>query len=102
MPVPPPGGPPAAPTMGAPAGGPASPLAGAPIPPGAFGDLHRMTERPNEPVTAGAASGPGPGPEALMRPPGANSVSDVLAQAAQRTGSPVLSRLAAQAQSAGQ
>lgn len=88
--------------MPAPAGGPASPPVGAPIPPGAFGDLHRPTERPYEPVTAGAVSGPGPGPEALMRPPNVNRVSSVLQQAAQRTGSPVLSRLASQAQAAGQ
>ena len=33
--------------------------------PGSLGDLHRPTDRPNEPVTAGLASGPGPGPEAL-------------------------------------
>lgn len=34
--------------------------------PGAFGSLTRPTERPDEPITAGLPSGPGPGPEALL------------------------------------
>lgn len=33
--------------------------------PGSLPDLLRPTERPGEPLTAGVASGPGPGPEAL-------------------------------------
>ena len=35
------------------------------IPPGAVGSLERPSERPDEPVTHGAALGAGPGPEAL-------------------------------------
>lgn len=33
--------------------------------PGSMGALDRMTERPNEPITAGMDFGPGPGPEML-------------------------------------
>lgn len=33
--------------------------------PGDRGDWRRSTERPNEPLTTGLPSGPGPGPEAL-------------------------------------
>ena len=33
--------------------------------PGTLGSLTRPSERPNEPITAGAAFGAGPGPEAL-------------------------------------
>lgn len=33
--------------------------------PAALGDFTRATERPTEPITAGLAVGPGPGPEAL-------------------------------------
>lgn len=33
--------------------------------PGELGDFLRATDRPNEPLTSGLASGPGPGPEAL-------------------------------------
>jgi hypothetical protein len=36
-----------------------------PAQPGAAGAFNRPTERPNEPVTAGAPFGPGAGPEAL-------------------------------------
>ena len=36
--------------------------------PGSFGALDRPTERPDEPVTAGAPFGPGPGP-APVNPP---------------------------------
>ena len=39
--------------------------------PGTIGALTRPTERPNEPITAGAPFGPGPGPEVM----GAASVS---------------------------
>lgn len=77
-----------------------------PIPPGAFGDIHRPTERPNEPVTAGASLGPGPGPEAIAGNMATtariNSVSTVLAKAAAATGSPVLQQLASRAQQIGQ
>lgn len=33
--------------------------------PGALGQLHAPSDRPNEPITAGLSQGPGPGPEAL-------------------------------------
>lgn len=82
---------------------PGAPPVPQPIAPGAFGDLHRPTERPFEPVTAGAAAGPGPGPEALnLIPQATNKVSDILQAAAQSTGSSALSGLAARAQAAGQ
>lgn len=38
---------------------------GTPLPPGSHGPLDRPTERPDEPLTAGIPSGPGPGPEVL-------------------------------------
>lgn len=38
-------------------------------PPGSLPAFGRPTERPNEPVTHGAASGPGGGPEVLFQPP---------------------------------
>jgi hypothetical protein len=52
---------------GAPPGPPgeAAPPAPGFAPPGSFGAFDRPTERPAEPVTAGAPSGPGAGPEAL-------------------------------------
>ena len=44
--------------------------------PGSLGALTAPTQRPNEPITAGAPFGPGPGPEAMSRPimpePGSN------------------------------
>lgn len=84
-------------------GGPSMPAL-PPTPPGAAGPLTRPTERPLEPVTAGIASGPGPGPEALPPPPAAATakVSALLAAAAASTGSPTLSNLAARAQASGQ
>lgn len=99
MAPPAPGGPPAAPP---PAGGPPPPPA---IPPGGFGDLHRPSERPTEPVTAGAALGAGPGPEVI--PPGPSSpantnLSQMLAQIAQSSGSAAVAALAQHAASAGQ
>lgn len=38
------------------------------------------TQRPDEPVTAGAASGPGPGPEVLQQQPKAYTLTNVLQQ----------------------
>jgi hypothetical protein len=52
-------GAPPQPTGGVPAGGPPAGMA-----PGELKWLH-PSDRPNEPVTAGLPSGPGPGPEAL-------------------------------------
>lgn len=88
---------------GAPQGPPMAALQSSPIPPGAFGDIHRPTERPLEPVTAGAALGPGPGPEALgpgVQPNG--NVSSLLQQAATSTGSNLLLQMAQRAQAVGQ
>lgn len=87
----------------APPGAPQGPMQGNPIPPGAFGDIHRPTERPMEPVTAGAALGPGPGPEALgpgVAPHG--NVSSLIQQAATATGSNLLMQMAQRAQAVGQ
>lgn len=47
------------------AAGPSAPGGGSPPPQPGAKDFLRPTERPNEPVTAGLALGPGPGPEAL-------------------------------------
>ena len=47
--------------MAAPPAQPPAPL----VAPGGMGPLDRATERPDEPVTAGAPLGPGPGPEVL-------------------------------------
>ena len=50
--------------------------------PGEIPWLH-PSERPDEPVTAGLQSGPGPGPEALSGSPGGQAkLSDILGQAA--------------------
>ena len=94
-----PQGQPPAPGGGAPGGVTGAPPMGPA--PGSFGPLHRPTERPLEPVTNGAALGPGAGPEVL---PTANitKVSDVFAQAAQRLGSSQLQAMAGRAQAAGQ
>jgi hypothetical protein len=70
-----------------PQGGPAeSPQSGpmgmeqAPLP-GQLGDIMRPTERPNEPVTAGIPSGPGPGPSlASVVPTSAADLLNVLSQ----------------------
>lgn len=75
-----------------------------PVTPGSLGDLHRPTERPFEPVTAGAPIGPGPGPEANITPSGAptpDHLSTLLASIASQTGSPAVAALAAHAQAAG-
>jgi len=49
----------------------AMPVQSAPLPnPDSIPGLMDPTQRPNEPVTAGIAAGPGPGPEALSTPPG--------------------------------
>jgi hypothetical protein len=44
---------------------PASPA----VAPGSLGAFNRPTERPNEPLTAGASFGPGPTPTSAMRVP---------------------------------
>jgi hypothetical protein len=42
--------------------------------------LFAPTQRPDEPITAGIASGAGPGPEALMMAKSAEKLSDTLAK----------------------
>lgn len=85
-------------------GGGAAPAAGgaAPdnfIPPGALGSLYRPSERPDEPVTSGAISGPGPGPESLLG--GAaltgGAMASLLNRAAIASGSSSLRALSVQA-----
>jgi len=60
-----------------------SPMEAAPPPPtpGQAGGLDRMSERPNEPLTAGMPFGAGPGPEALAAPSGGpGSKEDLIMQ----------------------
>lgn len=95
--------PPSTPAPPAAPGGPTP--ASPPIPPGAFGDIHRPTERPTEPVTAGAPVGPGPGPEAIPTGPSNaqnTNLSTMLSQIAQTTGSKAVAALAQHAMSSGQ
>ena len=83
------GPPPSAPSSPAPApGGPPQ----APLPGGGLVPFLHPTNRPNEPVTAGLPSGPGPGPEALtgLAAVGANGATE------QGTVKNLLSSLAAQ------
>jgi hypothetical protein len=63
--------------------------------PGGAGPLERQTERPAEPVTAGAPLGPGPGPDVTAGP--AVNLAGILGRAAQTTGSSVLAALAQRA-----
>ena len=90
-------GPPPAPAPGPAAGGPNLPPAPFPpqMMPGGAGPLERMTERPDEPVTAGAALGPGPGPEAMQGP--TVNMAGILGRAAQAVGSTALQALAQRA-----
>ena len=68
-----------------------------------MGSLERPSERPDEPVTSGAALGPGPGPEAL--PTGGQmtggAMSSMLNRAAVASGSSALRQLAMQAANQG-
>lgn len=64
-------------------GGPATPavLAQQPYQMPQLPPLDAASARPNEPVTAGMALGPGPGPEALgVNAPNVNSAQDAVAQ----------------------
>ena len=104
----------AAPSIGLPPAGAAGPMgagggaasaAGAPpssLPPGALTPLDAPSERPDEPVTHGAALGPGPGPDTL---PGAamtqGAMTSLLSRAALATGSAGLASLAAMAANQG-
>jgi hypothetical protein len=87
-----------APMAASPQQAPAAPMA-APQPPPQM-DLFAPTGRPDEPVTAGAALGAGPGTEAL---PGVGRprVSDVLTRLAAQSGDPQIAAIAAWARGAG-
>jgi hypothetical protein len=78
---------------------------GGPPPPSPPPTLDQPTQRPNEPVTAGAASGPGPGPAVLNATPGApqagGRLSQTIFQAAAADPSGMLSQLGALAQQRG-
>lgn len=71
--------------------------------PGDHGDPTRPTQRPSEPVTAGLAVGPGPGPEMLpTSPASAQTVGQFLQSLASRPGAPSdIVALASLAQSRG-
>lgn len=56
----------------------------------------RGTAAPDEPVTAGLASGPGPGPEALRRGP-ASPLGKTLLELSRSTGDPIFAELARKA-----
>jgi hypothetical protein len=64
--------------------------------------LDRPTERPEEPLTAGLPSGPGPGPEVLGLPPDSSRVSSILRRIALTSGSSDIEALADFAESQGQ
>jgi hypothetical protein len=63
-------------------------------------DLFAPTQRPDEPVTAGAALGPGPGMEALPRVQRPR-VSEVLTRLAVQSGDPQIAAIAAWARGRG-
>lgn len=87
----------------------AAPMAasGPPTPPPT--EIHAPSQRPTEPVTAGAASGPGPGPEALTpgqaanfgAPFSAGPISQAIARAASIDTSGTLAALLSVAQQKG-
>ena len=62
-------------------------------PPGEVVDLFAPTQRPDEPLTAGAPFGAGPGPEVLDRPDPDALAIDRLRALYRVTGSPALGRL---------
>jgi hypothetical protein len=62
--------------------------------------LARPTNRPDEPVTAGVPTGPGP--NVITSAPSQGSISAILDRAAQASGSDTLRELAQRAQAAGQ
>jgi hypothetical protein len=103
----PPGGVPGAlgPGGGGATMGPSAPPPAAPgwPEPGSLGSLTRPSERPDEPVTSGAAMGPGPGPESLPFGAGltGGAMAALLQRAAHASGSPGLATLAAMAANQG-
>ena len=74
---------------------PPAAVMGNPTPAGSLGAFDRATERPGEPVTAGAPLGAGPGPDVL--PPGVSANDPILylEAAARRYGYPELFALVA-------
>lgn len=68
------------------------------------GAFNAPSERPNEPVTAGVASGPGPGPEALSLPnaqgvqPGTGAMAQMLQRMSATDTTGVLGQLLTSAQ----
>jgi len=70
--------------------------------PGELGGLQDPSQRPNEPVTHGALSGPGGGPEVLQTGLPMNSVSQMLSSLAQTSNSADLAVLAQAAGAMGQ
>lgn len=105
---------PASPAL--PAGPPSSPPAGAPVAAGNLPDasigaalgmippsspgLLGPSQRPQEPVTAGLPSGPGPGPE-VVGPPPVPTLADRMDAIAQANGDPQLAQLAQLARTLG-
>ena len=70
------------PPAAAPVAAPSEPAAAPGPGPGEIPWLH-PSDRPDEPVTAGLETGPGPGPEALSGSPGGEAkLADILGQAA--------------------
>jgi hypothetical protein len=63
---------------------------------GAAGLLTRPTGRPNEPITAGLSSGPGPGPEAMQVRMG-SPVGEAWRKLSATTGDPFFAELARKA-----
>lgn len=59
------------------------------------------TQRPGEPVQAGLAMGPGPGPDIFSQPARANASADVLVSLAQASGNDQLLELAARIRKSG-
>lgn len=93
--------PPPAPASGGGAGAPAQGLPAGPPPvqPGGLGPLNAPTQRPNQPLTAGLPTGPGPGPEVLgMAPNDTDPVIHVLRGILSRYPNPDIAALLAQAQ----
>lgn len=64
------------------------------MPPGGY--LKQPSARPNEPLQAGLASGPGPGPEVLQTPTRSQQLRRQIEAAAETTNNPVLRRMARQ------
>lgn len=63
---------------------------------GRAGLLTRPTERPNEPITAGLSTGPGPGPSVMQARTG-TPTGDTMRRLSALTGDPYLAELARRA-----